>query len=191
LNAGAHSSPKNIYVRPRSRSLANANAPAVGSRPRAANRSTANRSALGLGAPWLPLAYVVRSGARPWRSFSCGRSGAGVCLARFPDSCGRIFQLGIRKNKKYLDAVCMIVYICVCGGGMFPRPKKGRSKMITVNLSEKDFNKIADVIEQRILYYHSLAMNARIVDDEKQFLKQMEKVSFYTRLKTVFLGEKI
>lgn len=74
---------------------------------------------------------------------------------------------------------------------MFPRSKKGRSKMITVNLSEKDFNKIADIIEQRILYYHSLAMTARIVDDEKQFLKQMQKVSFYTRLKTVFLGEKI
>lgn len=63
--------------------------------------------------------------------------------------------------------------------------------MITINLNEKDFNKIADIIEQRILYYHSLAMNARIVDDEKQFLKQMQKVSFYTRLKTVFLGEKI
>ena len=63
--------------------------------------------------------------------------------------------------------------------------------MITINLSEKDFNKIADIIEQRILYYNSLAMNARIVDDEKQFLKQMEKVSFYTRLKTVFFGEKI
>lgn len=74
---------------------------------------------------------------------------------------------------------------------MFPRSKKGRSKMININLSEKDFNKIADIIEQRILYYHFLAMNARIVDDEKQFLKQMEKVSFYTRLKTVFLGEKI
>ena len=78
------------------------------------------------------------------------------------------------------------------GGGNVPAlKKKGRSKMITINLSEKDFNKIADIIEQRILYYHSLAMNARIVDDEKQFLKQMEKVSFYTRLKTVFLGEKI
>lgn len=63
--------------------------------------------------------------------------------------------------------------------------------MITINLCEKDFNKIADIIEQRILYYNSLAMNARIVDDEKQFLKQMQKVSFYTRLKTVFLGEKI
>lgn len=62
--------------------------------------------------------------------------------------------------------------------------------MITINLSEKDFNKIADIIEQRILYYHSLAMNARIVDDEKQFLKQMKKVSFYTRLKTVFFGRK-
>lgn len=69
--------------------------------------------------------------------------------------------------------------------------KEGMYKMITVNLSEKDFNKIADIIEQRILYYHSLAMNARIVDDEKQFLKQMEKVAFYTRIKTVFLGEKI
>jgi mevalonate pyrophosphate decarboxylase len=77
------------------------------------------------------------------------------------------------------------------GGGNVTALKKGRSKMITINLSEKDFNKIADIIEQRILYYHSLAMNARIVDDEKQFLKQMEKVAFYTRLKTVFLGEKI
>lgn len=77
------------------------------------------------------------------------------------------------------------------GGGNVPALKKGRSKMITINLSEKDFNKIADIIEQRILYYHALAMNARVVDDEKQFLKQMEKVSFYTRLKTVFLGEKI
>ena len=76
-------------------------------------------------------------------------------------------------------------------GGNVPALKKGRSKMITINLSEKDFNKIADIIEQRILYYHALAMNARVVDDEKQFLKQMEKVSFYTRLKTVFLGEKI
>ena len=79
----------------------------------------------------------------------------------------------------------------VSGGNVPALKKKGRSKMITINLSEKDFNKIADIIEQRILYYHSLAMNARIVDDEKQFLKQMEKVSFYTRLKTVFLGEKI
>ena len=25
--------------------------------------------------------------------------------------------------------MCIIVYICVCSGGMFPRSKKGRSKM--------------------------------------------------------------
>ena len=25
--------------------------------------------------------------------------------------------------------MCIIVYICVCGGGVFPRSKKGRSKM--------------------------------------------------------------
>ena len=47
----------------------------------------------------------------------------------FTDSIGRIFQLGIRKSKKYLDEVCIIVYICVCSGGVVPTIKKGRSKM--------------------------------------------------------------
>ena len=81
-------------------------------------------------APWFSLAYEVRGGAP-------GRGGraveavtvCGVCLARYSDSCGRIFQLGIRKKQKYVDALCNIVYICVCSGGMFPRSKKGRSKM--------------------------------------------------------------
>ena len=66
-----------------------------------------------------------------------------------------------KKKQKYVDAVCIIVYICVCGGNI-PAQKKGRSKMekeFKIMLTEKAARLICTFIRRSIFEQYERNMS--------------------------------